>query len=1385
MLNGLVHKYLRPCLLLVSMLAGHVAVAMIDIDAGDDATICYGSYVDMTSLGAYITGDVDDGIWFTTGDGIFLPSGQSSQIFSTATFYQPGPEDLANGEFGFILVSDDPDGQGPMVEVSDNVTVTLMSTPALVCNTSINVSLSETCEQEVDVFMLLANPQPPIDMYTITLYDETGAVIPDNILTTEHVGQSMTYIVGHACSSNTCNGTLSASDNISPFLNCLDATVSCTESAEPESVGLPIPFFATAVYLGDETYSVSDFDACGDVVLIYEDDINPANCSDGLQSTIDRVWTAVDVNGNMHSCMQHIEVTIGTLADMLPPPNYNDIDQAALECDGIWDALPNGHPAPSTTGEPTYNGCSNMQASFTDLYFAECGASFKIIRQWLVIDWCTSATQTINQTIKVKDSGGPVYNCPSDTVIGTQVYSCTNESFTAVFMEEVEDCSTWTYDIRVFDDNDIDQSAAYVQGMNLQNMEPGSYTLIYDLTDDCNNTSTCQTAITVIDDTNPFAICDQFTVASLSSDGTARLYASALDDGSYDNCAVVSMQVEKMTTQCPDSNILASYVDFCCEELGDTIMVRFVVTDASGLTNECMVEVRVEDKLPPEIYCPSDMTISCGFDFDPDDLSVFGSVRPSATEVQSIYLDGEYMGTDGYYMDNCTATIEHTSAIVMDCGEGTIIRTWTVTDQDDNSEECSQTITVINDQLLTADDILWPMNATIEGCDTLQADPTTTGQPVFQGEHCADPAYSYEDQVFYISGGACIKILRYWTAIDWCQYDATTGAGLWQYIQEIKLYNSIAPTAVSCTEIVACDYDDCGTHELMLTLEATDDCTAAEYLTYEWELDIDADGTIDYVGSSAMVDETVPYGNHQLAWSVRDGCGNSSTCSQSITVRDCKLPTPYCLGSVTTTVMPSAGAIDIDVEDFNLGATDNCTPEDSLLFSFSTDIDFTTVTLTCDDIPNGVAAEIELQVWVTDLAGNQDYCTVKVILQDNGDACLDGTTKGDLRGTLMSSLGEPIPAATVSFHTNIEGYSGEVTADSLGQYHISGLPRYLSYGLVPSYDEGPKGDINVLDIVSMQRHILQLDTIDNPYDLIAADVSGNNRVQASDLLIMKRYLLGISQGFTKVPKWQFIPASYEFPDALDPFGYVDSLVIDRLEEDLDSLDFVAIRMGNVRDGNTLGFQNGNGIEKRTANSVVIETIVTDDKVIELTAATDFSYDGLQMALQSTTGQIFDFESSYFSADDYSIIDGQLHIVSASPNTLVSKGQLLGTVYISEGAVTLGTAEFASFVVEGEELIDISLGQPHNTNSKANEVEGLGYGVLANPFMGDLVLLGSSQAKGAELKLLSADGALLYQSAVEPGTDQIVLPAHLFPAAGVYVLLLESGAQTSVVKVIKI
>jgi hypothetical protein len=75
--------------------------------------------------------------------------------------------------------------------------------------------------------------------------------------------------------------------------------------------------------------------------------------------------------------------------------------------------------------------------------------------------------------------------------------------------------------------------------------------------------------------------------------------------------------------------------------------------------------------------------------------------------------------------------------------------------------------------------------------------PTPVNPTIFS-DNCNLIGVTYEDTRFEISDGACYKILRDWKVIDWCQYNAQSGYGLWSYTQVIKVHDKDAPEFTNC-----------------------------------------------------------------------------------------------------------------------------------------------------------------------------------------------------------------------------------------------------------------------------------------------------------------------------------------------------------------------------------------------------------------------------------------------------------------------------------------------------------------------------------------------------------------------------------------------------------
>ena len=114
--------------------------------------------------------------------------------------------------------------------------------------------------------------------------------------------------------------------------------------------------------------------------------------------------------------------------------------------------------------------------------------------------------------------------------------------------------------------------------------------------------------------------------------------------------------------------------------------------------------------------------------------------------------------------------------------------------------------------------------------------------------------------------------------------------------------------------------------------------------------------------------------------------------------------------------------------------------------------------------------------------------------------------------------------------------------------------------------------INTTDVLFVQRHILNTTKLNSAYKLIAADVNGDKVVNATDLLRIKRLILGTDTTFTKgsgVNKvdrlWEFVDSAYQFPDTANPFPFKDSISFTNLTSNKINQTFIGVKLGDVND----------------------------------------------------------------------------------------------------------------------------------------------------------------------------------------------------------------------------
>ncbi|MBR9919315.1 MAG: HYR domain-containing protein [Bacteroidetes bacterium] len=1092
------------------------------------------------------------------------------------------------------------DPNDPGCVASASMVVCVLETPEVVaCNDTIQVSVDENCEALLTPDDFLEGSYACFDDYEVVVLDGVNEIPGSPVLSVDYLGEYLTVQVHHLVSGNFCWSTVIAEDKLPPVFDCPTAPVVINCDQEVDNIPPPLAL-----------------DNCTSVQynLINEIYVDQDICDEGIVE-LHRIWTATDEYANTSAeCVQVVHIT--------RPDDIDFPDDIEWECT-TYDEYPNVIDAAPLTGVLFTTGSGipdapmgtycNFNVSFSDQTIATCGTSFKIVRTWTVLDWCTNDVITENeagednvQIIKVVDTTPPVITMSpfevSANVAGVHPNPCNSQDFLPP-AAVTDACNSWI--LRIF--TPVGE-AEYVNGADglaggnipFPGLDLGTHDIVYQAEDACGNISELVVPVTVVDDYAPTAICDEITDVSLSSNGEAEVSALVFDDGSHDNCGIETYLARRMDGDCAGNfDDFDETVIFCCSDIpNNPIMVVFRVVDYFGNYNECMVEVNVEDKLPPLVtFCPAPQTITC--DEYLDDLA--------AAVNNEDYSVLEPFGEASFY-DNCVVNTDYFVSVNIDnCQSGTIIRTWTATDDAGNTPAvCNQTIFVEHHS-----DWVVEFPADIEE-ECVDSDLIFPGEPNIYYDACELIGITYEDQLFNIVPDACYKIIRTWTAINWCiyedwGYDAfaespesdyfldfdndgdsddytyrdgwnNTGApgmadGFIVHQQVIKV-NDNTPPSFEIPEIDGCIVEiDCDKDLTIPYPDITDPCG------FEWEVNITGDlGIFTDIQGDVVVEDVVP-GEYTLYYAVTDNCGNTSYQSQVVEVVDCKLPTPYCLNGLVVEIMQTQ-MVEVWASDLNLGSFDNC-PGD-LIFSFSSDTTDTSVIHECDDL--GIHA---VEIWVTDAAGNQDFCETILFVQDNLAHC--GSPSLALGGLIATELDEGVADVMV----DINGGLTSTMTDSDGMYQLD-LAEGGDYSVTPSLDSNHGNGVTTYDMVLISQHILGIQLLDSPYKIIAADANNSETVSTLDLVAIQKIILQVESEFVNNTSWRFVAADYVFPNPLDPWeeNFPEVISYNNMDQDQLETDFVAVKVGDVN--YSAATSNIGGADNRTQEdvmSIIVEEVV--------------------------------------------------------------------------------------------------------------------------------------------------------------------------------------------------
>ena len=617
----------------------------------------------------------------------------------------------------------------------------------------------------------------------------------------------------------------------------------------------------------------------------------------------------------------------------------------------------------SSFGASTYTGGISSVNPVEDFVFQINGSLYRNPVTLTVTD-VNGNSSICAGSIKVEDNVAPSAVCQDVTI---QLDASGNAS------------------ISTSDVNNGSSDACGIASMSLSQTdfdcsEVGANTVTLTVTDVNGNSSTCTSTVTVEDNIDPTAICQDVTI-QLNASGAATLNTTQVDNGSIDICGIANMSLSKTS--------------FDCSEVGAN-PVTLTVTDNNGNVSTCSATITVEDNVVPVAVCQDFQVI----------LPLNGSYTLSVDDI------------DNGSSDACgIATRVISQTAFTDAHLGTNVITLTVTDNNGNVNTCTSNFTLIaSPPTAVCQDVTVYLNAagqynmapsTIDNGSSSPYGAPLTSTISKTGFSCSDlgpntvtltvtDAYNQTD--------ACtstVTVLDTVSPTAQCQnitlqLDAT-GNGM---ISVSDIDNgssdacgiatmSLSNTSFSCADVGANTVtltvtDNSGNMSTCSATVTVEDMVAPVAICQDVTVQLDATGAasittadIDNGSSDACGVASIglsqtsfgcsDVGANTVTLTVTDINGNVSTCMATVTVEDNIAPQALCQD--VTLQLDASGGVTLSASQVDNGSNDVCGIASLSIDKTSfdcTDIGATTVTLTA-----------------TDNNGNTSTCTSTITVEDN------------------------------------------------------------------------------------------------------------------------------------------------------------------------------------------------------------------------------------------------------------------------------------------------------------------------------------------------------------------------------------------------------------------
>jgi hypothetical protein len=354
-----------------------------------------------------------------------------------------------------------------------------------------------------------------------------------------------------------------------------------------------------------------------------------------------------------------------------------------------------------------------------------------------------------------------------------------------------------------------------------------------------------------------------------------------------------------------------------------------------------------------------------------------------------------------------------------------------------------------------------------------------------------------------------------------------------------------------------------------------------------------------------------------------------------------------------------------------------------------------------------------------------------------------------------------------------------------GTYEITCNPNE-EYKITCSKDSDYMNGVTTLDLILINRHILGIKPITDPFKLIASDANNSKSITSADILEIRNLILGNINKF-KNHSWIGLKPNFTFANPLNPFPELENastIVVQMKNSNIQNIDFQGIKIGDI---------NYNALENRNMNkySFILDNIQLEKDIgyrIPIFSKNFINVNGFQFALDISGFSGFEIENGAISFDhhDYNIIDNKFIVSYINPGGItINNDEVLFTLLIKANEKINLNAKLKFdekimpselYVVNSDEVTDLQL-EYRTVDFEVHQNE-------PNPFTYETeIKFYLTKLSEFDLKVFDINGREIYckKSIGNEGMNSIILNKDILKTSGTYFYKLVAGDNTAAKK----